>query len=122
MQRVRLVAVVRLALGVMGSHGGFLSRGGAGRPENLSGQGNALPQPPVTSPSTDSVSRTDSPSKIIKLDTVRVIAENVSRAQLCAPFQGLGNQGPGLQPVPAPAGLHGTDPLGAPRRCCDAGA
>lgn len=53
-------------------------------------------------PSTESMSRTDSPSKIIKLDTVRVIAEKVSKALLWVPFHGWGNRGPGLQPVLAP--------------------
>lgn len=65
---------MRCWLSLEGARGrdGFSSRG----------KGHLLKLPALPSP--ESVSRTDSPSKIIKLDTVRLIAERVSTAPLWA--------------------------------------
>lgn len=115
----RGAAAVRTALRAMGSHGGFLSRGGAGRLEFEQLGERPSEAAGFSLPSTDSVLRTDSPSKVIKLDTVRVIAEKVSRVLLWVPFQG--GEPRRRPPVLAPRCTAGTPtaPLG---RSCDVGA
>lgn len=74
-----------ISLRVIGSLAGLLSRRGAGRHELGEPVGGSARPPEAAghlSLPTDSVLRADSPSKIIKLDTVRLIAEKVSRALL----------------------------------------
>ena len=83
-----LLLLLRYLSRAMGSHGGILSRGGTGR-HKFEGLRDCPPEScHLPLPSTESVLRTDSPSKIVKLDTVRVIAEKVSRALLWVPFHG----------------------------------
>lgn len=108
----RGAAAVRIALRAMGSHGGFLSRGGAGRLEFEQLGEHPSEAAGFSLPSTDSVLRTDSPSKVIKLDTVRVIAEKVSRVLLWVPFQGGGTKAQASCSRPT---LHSRDSHSTPR-------